>query len=185
MTQTITLTFTVTVELPDGAQLTVAAPPVVTGPKLAVVPPPALGPVGDHSLAVAKVRSPRLGGLQRSVLTALADAGGHVADGKGKAGAHLAALVGTPANNCATCCRVLERSGFVARVMRNSKRCTRVSLTPAGWDAIGRTPPSPKDTAGPPASAPERTVPPMPEPGPIGRHRFDPDEVRNAQADAL
>lgn len=87
-------------------------------------------------------RGRRLGDAQRSILEALATRHGRISDPKGGATARLAQLAaatGAQTSVNATL-RRLEELGHLERQI-SGRRCFRITLTPAGWEAIGKTPP--------------------------------------------
>lgn len=187
MTQTITLTFSLTLELPDG--VTIETAPTVSPKAAAVVAqlPPPIRAVPDPPV---DGRTSRLGPLQRSLLQALASRHGRLADPQGRATIRLAELAEAPAARAATMAvQKLEERGLIERTMLNSRRTSRIVLTAEGWAAIGQTPPhsSGIDTtsAEPAAAEPDGSTPLMPDLGPIGKRAFDPDDVRRRQAELV
>lgn len=186
MTQTIDLTFSLRLTIPDGVQL-------VSGPTAAAVveqlPPPAvLADVLELPTAKATTakRPLRLGKLQRALLWALASRHGRVSDPNGKAAVRLSEIAGASSvESTSTALKRLEEEGLVDRTMPNARRTSRIVLTGEGWSAIGQTPPQAEtiDTRPRPAAKPAGARLAVPVLGPIERRPFDPDEVRATQAD--
>ena len=156
-----------------------SAPPVEAEPPAPVAPAPA--PVRTAKPARAKsARAPgevKSGTCSHAILTAVADAGGTIPSTSARVGA----IHGTDTDmaNKKTA-PVLVRDGFLATTPHTGP----TSLTAKGWAAIGRTAPTTRPA--PPAPVAEaRPAPPKPiDLGPIERRPFDPDRVRQSQAEA-
>lgn len=177
MTQTITLSFSLTLEVPDGVTVAGIAPTATVR-----APPPAPLAVVPTGPALPRGKAP--GKLQRSLLEALASRHGRLSDPAGRTLGRIVKLAGAASPNSASAClKTLDDQGLIERQIQ-AKRCYRITLTPAGWAAIDRTPPTSQDIDTAPARAPKQAAT-MPELGPIERRPFDPDEVRAQQADAL
>lgn len=119
------------------------------------------------------------GTCAHTLLTAVADAGGTFTGSLSDLATNHG--TGNRASSVAMASQ-LNRTGLVDAVPRIGP----VKLTPAGWAAIGRTP----TAAAPKASTPSPLAavpdpPTIPDLGPIEKRPFDPDRVRQQQANAL
>lgn len=182
MSQTITLT--ITLEVPDGAQVAVTppTPEVVAAVDVAGERRPRLAVTPD----APEIPRLKLGRTQKAFLHALAERHGRIADPKGFAGSRLCEIAGSQHGPGSGVIKRLDELGLVERTMPNPRRITRIVLTPAGWEAIGQTPPhsSTIDKAREKPTEPtEPERPAMPVLGPIERRPFDPDQIRADQAD--
>lgn len=121
------------------------------------------------------------GTCSHAILNAVADAGGTILA--------AAAVVGADHGTGTTMANKKAASNLVRDgLLTTTPRTGPTSLTPKGWAAIGRTAPAgPRTTEAPakPDLAAVPDPPAIPDLGPIERRPFDPDRVRQQQANAL
>lgn len=176
----------------DSAELVVMVPAVA--PTVADPPPAPVAPVKADPPAgmevftgrgakakttrAAKPGEVKSGTCPHAILVAVADAGGSIPSSSARVGERHG--TGTDLSN-KRAASVLVRDGYLTTTPRTGP----TSLTARGWAAIGRTAPAsaPRATAAPP-KPPERPTPGPIDLGPIERRPFDPDRVRQSQAEA-
>lgn len=166
----------------DAVPATVAEePPSAPTPPVEPPPAPKAATSAPKRTGASRGGRPKATGgtCSHAILNAVADAGGSIPASASSIG--IAHGTGTEQSKRSAAAD-LVRDGLLTTVPRTGP--TRI--TEKGWAFIGRTAPAkPADTSTKPELAAVPDPPAMPDLGPIERRPFDPDRVRQQQAEAL